>query len=77
MARLPPALAQAAGLRDLSLFGCDQLELTDADVDWLLAACPNLRRIDLDNAPSVDGEAAACLQAALLERSQAAAGGSG
>lgn len=72
MTRLPPTLAHAAALRSLSLFGCEQLELRQADGDWLLAACPHLRQVDLEGTPCVDGEAAARLYAALLERSQEA-----
>ena len=49
----------------------------DADVDWLLAACPQLRSVDLADSYGVPDEVEARLQAALAMRSQAAAGGSG
>ena len=44
------------------------MAVAEADVDWLLEACPHLHTVHLPKAPGVDAKASARLHGALLGR---------
>lgn len=53
-AELPPALAAATGLTRLVLDSCPELALLTANLQWLLACLPQLRKLSIEEVRLTD-----------------------